>query len=261
MLTISSVAVSPLPPQSPTVVRVQPMTPTRVSDNVAPENQGVVAPVAPAGEGSRAQAAYAPSSLPPVNPTGEAPRMNNYNNTAAPERVGEGVVVAAVLTQAALAQAVQSRGTARPGGEAAGEAATATNAATANRAEDPGTANPSRATAQQRNAEQLAQARAQARTEQQRFRGELPEEIRNPAQEVMDARINDLLPNMWSASRAAVDVLIGEEARAAAASRAEILAARPTASPDRAGEVAENYSRTSNLPEPQTTGSNVNRLV
>lgn len=261
MLTISSVAVSPLPPQAPTVVRVQPMTPTRVSDNVAPENQGVVAPVAPAGEGSRAQAAFAPSSLPPVSPTGEVPRVNNFNNTATPERIGEGAAVTAVLTQAAVAQAVQSRGAARPGGEATGDAGT-TNSAATSQAEDPNAANAANRTAQQQpTAEQQAQARAQARAEQQRFRGELPVEVKNPAQEAMDARINDLLPNMWSASRAAVDVLIGEEARAAAAARAEVLAGRQTVSSDRAGEVAENYNRTSNLPEPQTSGRNVNRLV
>jgi len=270
MLTISSVAVSPLPPQAPTVTRVQPMTPTRVSDNVAPENQGVAAPVAPAGEGSRAQAAYAPSSLPPVNPTGEAPRVNHFNNTATPERIGDGAVVAAVLSQAAVAQAVQSRGAARSGGEALGGAA-ATQAAALERAQNPeaahasanvgasasANANANRADAQRADAQQQAQARA----ERQRFRGELPEEVKDRAMKAMDATINDLLPNMWSASRAAVDMLIGEEARTAAAARAEALLGHPSPSPDRAGEVAENYHRTSNLPEPQTAGRNINQLV
>jgi hypothetical protein len=50
--------------------------------------------------------------------------------------------------------------------------------------------------------------------------GELPTDPKDPVVEAMETQIKELLPNLWKASRAAVDVLIGEEAKAAAAERA-----------------------------------------
>jgi hypothetical protein len=250
MLSISSIAVSPLPPQAPTVARVLPTTPAKASDNVTPENQGVVAPVAPAGEGSRAQVGYAPSSLPPVNPTGETPRANNFNNTAVPERVGQ-----ADAFNAALAGA-----TARQASIPTSQGESPMSEAEAFRNLENGNAQASRqATEPSANAQ--AQARAQAQAQRQRYEGELPPEVKNPAMEVMDNQIKELLPNMWKASRAAVDVLIGDEARAAAAARAEVLFAAPPATSERGVEAADNYTRTSNLPELPSSGRNVDRLV
>lgn len=54
-----------------------------------------------------------------------------------------------------------------------------------------------------------------------RYKGELPPEPRSPTQERMDQQIEQLIPNAWKASAAAVEVLIGDkalEARKAAAS-------------------------------------------
>lgn len=244
MLTISSVAVSPVPPQAPTVVRVQPTPSVKASDNVSAENQGVIAPVAPAGDGSRVQGVYAPSSLPPVNPTGEAPRINNFNNAATPERFGDALVVSAARAQAqASAQLAPHARTER-----------STAASSTTTADEP-------AFSATLSAEEQAVPAAQARAETPRFRGELPPEVKNPAMQAMEAQINDLLPNMWSASRAAVDVLIGEEARSASAARAEVLAGRLSVNADRATEATENYSRTSNLPSPPSTGRTIDRMV
>lgn len=246
MLTISSVAVSPVPPQAPTVVRVQPTTPVKASDNVSAENQGVVAPVAPAGEGFRVQGVLAPSSLPPVNPTGETPRINNFNNTATPERLGDAVVVSAALSQlptAALASSsIRNEKSSVNASEPSREEANAARQAS----ENDGSA---------------AVSQGKVNQESPRFRGELPVQVKNPAMEAMEAQINDLLPNIWSASRAAVDVLIGEEARASSAARSELLSGRSASSADRANEAAENYNRTSNLPTPPSTGRSIDRLV
>jgi hypothetical protein len=246
MLTISSVAVSPVPPQAPTVVRVQPTAPVKASDNVSAENQGVVAPVTPVGEGFRVQAGVATPSLPPVNPTGETPRVNNFNNTATPERLGDAVVVSAALAQRSTA----ALATSAPRNEPSFQNARDSSAEEANEArlnaEPPDRANTSS---------------AQLSPEAPRLRGELPVEVQNPAMAAMEAQINDLLPNIWSASRAAVDVLIGEEARAAAAARSEILAGRASGNAERVNEAAENYNRTSNLPGEPSAGRNIDRLV
>ncbi|WP_180683527.1 hypothetical protein [Tepidicella baoligensis] len=245
MLTISSVAVSPVPPQAPTVSRVQPATPAKASDLVTPENQGVVAPVAPAGEGSRAQVVYAPSSLPPVNPTGEALRVNNFNNAAAPERTGD-------IPQGSAAS-VRGRDD-------------ATEAREPSTAQEP-TARPP-ADTEQPDAAQRAGPGPQFQQqvpEAQRQREEQAQQAReanNPALEAMDTQIKELLPNMWKASRAAVDMLIGEEARAAAAARADMLfPPRPALLSERAAEATENYTRTSAVSEKGTQGVNLDRLV
>lgn len=47
-----------------------------------------------------------------------------------------------------------------------------------------------------------------------RYKGELPPEPKSPAQERLDQQVSELIPNVWKASAAAVDVLIGEEAQA-----------------------------------------------
>jgi hypothetical protein len=257
MLTISSVAVSPVPPQAPTVARVQPTTPVKVSDNVAPENQGVTAPVTPAGEGSRAQVVYAPSALPPVNPTGEAPLVSNFNNPAMPERMG-----------LPPAQPEPRRPTGQPGGgraEVGGEEAQAAEAAQVRQPDaeraSPGSAygNEEAETGAANGQPTLAQRAAEA----EQRRAERGPEVKNPALEAMDTQIKELLPNMWKASRAAVDMLIGEEARAAAAARAELLVPPKVASPpDRAAaEAAESYVRTASAPERPAAGVNLDRLV
>ena len=40
-----------------------------------------------------------------------------------------------------------------------------------------------------------------------RFKGELPPEPKGPAQEALDRQIEEYIPNLWKASRAAVDAL------------------------------------------------------
>lgn len=49
----------------------------------------------------------------------------------------------------------------------------------------------------------------------ERYKGELPPEPRTPAQERLDQQIEELIPNVWKASAAAVEVIIGEEGIAA----------------------------------------------
>jgi len=56
-----------------------------------------------------------------------------------------------------------------------------------------------------------------------RFQGELPPEFKHPEQKALETKINDFVPNLWKASGAAVDVLIGDDAKAAAAARAEVF--------------------------------------
>lgn len=70
-----------------------------------------------------------------------------------------------------------------------------------------------------------------------RFRGQLPPQQLSPNEIAMERQINELLPNLWQASRAAVDVLIGEEAKAAAAKAADI-SAQSLAAP----EALESYT-------------------
>ncbi len=245
MLTISSVAVSPLPPQMPTVVRVQPTPTVKASDNVSADNQGGATPLAPADVSLRAQGVVAPSSLPPVHPTGETPRVNPFNNNATPERLGDVTGVSAARAQWPTASLAIN------GARNERSAQSGVNALTPEDASD----------ATRLNADAAASSAAQVRSESPRFRGELPPEVKNPVMEAMEAQINDLLPNMWSASRAAVDVLIGEEARAASVARSEILAGRLTSHAERVNEAAENYNRTSNLPEPPVAGRTIDRLV
>lgn len=242
MLTISSVAVSPLPQQAPTV-RAQPVMPVRPSNAVSPESAGVSVVVVSGGDAARAEPVYAPSSLPPVAPSGEAAAAHARNNAADPERTP---APDAAVTRAAFAEALAQTRAAQT--DAVGAAPSAETA--------------------QRAGQQVQRADEQAR-QVQRFRGELPPEVPSPTDQAMEAQINELVPNMWRASRAAVDMLIGEEARAAAAARAEVLAPQPevqaleaqTIQPsERALEAAESYVRTAGG-EPPTAGSQIDRRV
>ncbi len=251
MLNISSIAVAPLPPQAPTV-KVQPVVPVKPSNTVSPENVGVSVVVSPGGDGARAEPVYRPSAMPPVNPTGEAATVRVRNNGAAPERVGE--VAASAVAAVAVNRAAATEGA--PDAEAINpvrEAAQTQAQDNQQRVEDE-QADPSvQARAQ-------AEAQAQAQAEALRFKGELPREVKSPAREALDLQINELLPNMWKASRAAVDVLIGEEARAAAAARAEVLAPQPEVPSERAIEATDTYVRTAGG-DVQSPGSNVDKLI
>lgn len=77
---------------------------------------------------------------------------------------------------------------------------------------------------QQRGQAAAAEAVESSKAQAARFRGELPVEIKYPEQKALETQINDLVPNLWKASGAAVEVLIGDDARAAAAARAEVFA-------------------------------------
>lgn len=246
MITISSVAVSPMPQQAPTA-KAQPVTPAKPSNAVSPENAGVSVVVTQGGDGARAAGVYAPSAFPPVNPTDQAPKADVRNNAAAPEKVGLPAEAMAATSAAALAA------------KAARSEPAAVSAAATTDAEP----SPAVQAQQQRNADTeraaRAQREAQSRAEQQRFKGELPREFKSPEQEALDQQINELLPNMWKASRAAVDVLIGEDARAAAAARAKVLAPLPPLPSERALEATESYQRT--VAEPPAQGTTLDRRV
>lgn len=65
------------------------------------------------------------------------------------------------------------------------------------------------------------------------FPGQLPEPYKAPDEVALEQQINEFVPNLWKASRAAVDVLIGEEAQAAAmAARAQAHETRVAALKD-----------------------------
>ncbi|TSE36675.1 hypothetical protein Tfont_01751 [Tepidimonas fonticaldi] len=204
MLTISSIAVAPAPQSTPTV-RAQPVTPARPSNAVARDN-AAGAVVAPQGEAARAQALAAPPVLAPVSPAQEGQRADGFANGAAPERSGLPLPAAGRDDpRAADAQAMADQ-----------EAAQARAAERDKRAREAHNAD-----AQRRAEAQSRPGRpgdAAGRSGQKDF-----PEVKNPAQEAMDVQIKDLLPNMWKASRAAVDLMIGEEAVQAAQERAQRL--------------------------------------
>ena len=259
MLTISSVAVSPMPVQGPVLARTQPVTPTRPSETVSPENRGVGVPVNVSGEAGRAQVVYAPPALPPVDPTGEALRPENFNNTAAPERFNAQALAAqagfaasvAAQRQALDAQATQQVGLQEQGAQAGQELAQVQAGQQA-----------AQFTPSLQRMEQERLERTQLLERQRRMEEQLPPPPPNPVDEARANQIRDLLPNVWSASRFAADQLIGEEAREAAQRRAELLAPDQPGPSDRALEAAaENYQRTSSLPLPPSAGINVDRLI
>ncbi|MEW5886234.1 MAG: hypothetical protein AB1735_05975 [Pseudomonadota bacterium] len=257
MLNISSVAVAPVPAQGPVSARVQPLTPARASEHVSPRNQGVSAPVTPAGEGSRTQVLYAPPSLPPVNPTDQALRAHLYDNAAAPERFNFQTSVA--TAQMAAAVAAQRQALAAPA------------QAAAQGPPEPGRAEPERAAQgvappapnpQRLEQERTERTRAQEARQTQAIEGQMPPAQPDPVDEARANQIRDLLPNVWSASRFAADQLIGEEAREAAQRRADLIAPLPPSPIERALEAAaENYQLTSSLPLPPSAGVNVDRLI
>ena len=60
-----------------------------------------------------------------------------------------------------------------------------------------------------------------------RYKGELPPEPKSPAQVKLDKQIEELIPNVWKASAAAVDVIIGEQEPAPAPTDAAVQAEVP----------------------------------
>lgn len=226
MLTISSIGVMPWPQQSPST-KAQAVTATKASNAVSPENARGGSSVASAGDAAQVQASYAPSALPPVDPAAEALKAVVYSNAQVPERSG--------VVEASRQNAVSTQ-------PKAGASVDFDPVAESQEARPDREANATEAVQAKEQADQAERAQ-----NSQRFKGELPVEYKSPVQEAMDTQINELLPNMWAASRAAVDVLIGEEARAAAAARAadvaEKLVSQPAAS-DKAVEAADTYTAT-----------------
>lgn len=249
MLTISSVAVSPVPPQAP-AAKSQPALPVKPSPAVSPENAGVSVVVSQGGDAGSSVAVYAPPAFPPVNPTGQATTVEVDKNAALPGQAAArgvaGVATVALAAAPAPAQAAAETEATTPAEQNATDGAQAA-------------AVPEEQT-QEAETARAERDRQQARAEAQRFQGQLPVEVKSPVEEAMDTQINELLPNMWKASRAAVDVLIGEEARAAAAARAEALAPAPAVPTERALEATENYLRTGGADAP-SPGSTVSRLA
>jgi hypothetical protein len=219
MLTISSVSVSPWPQSTPTV-KAQPVTVAKQSKAVSSENAGASLPVTPLGEAGKALATYAPSSLSPVTPTGEASNTTVLANPAVPERNGVTAVTGG-MTSAVVSKPEPDDAEAQVGG-ANGVQEQAVDAAA-----EP-TPQPDAAVLQ-------AQAMAQPK---EAYPGQLPEAYKAPDQVAMETQIKEFIPNLWKASRAAVDVLIGEEAKAAMAARAEDFDARLAAAADAAAEEA-----------------------
>jgi hypothetical protein len=259
MLTISSVAVAPMPPQAPAVRPQQPVTPVKASNVVSAESQGVPAAAAQGGAGMGVQAMYAPSALPPVAPTSEAPKLEPEKNAAAPEKVGLATASTVGLARSPVAEAALALAASRTNSNAgqADQAAFGGAAGADNRDQvSPAVQEEQARRAQDAQAERSAQANVRA---EQRRQADAPPRVnvKDPVTEAMDTQIKELLPNMWKASRAAVDVLIGEEAMAAAAARAEMLAGGPT---ERALEATETYDQISTNAT-GSTGAAIDRLV
>ncbi|MEW6693886.1 MAG: hypothetical protein AB1371_02870 [Pseudomonadota bacterium] len=246
MLTISSIAVAPAPQTTPTV-RAQPVSPVRPSQAVARDNAaGSV--VAPQGEAARVQAQAAPPLLAPVTPPAEGQRADGMGNAAAPER--SGLPVPAERNRPQVPTAAQR----------------------------PADAPASDATAQAGGAQpQSAPQRAQARTADGAARSPQPgavarqdegfPPVKNPALEALDTQIKELLPNMWKASRAAVDMVIGEEALQAEQERAKRLEALQTqlTSPPLAGvppgEPEQTYGQAREAGRRPASGGQIDQLA
>jgi len=274
MLTISSIAVAPMPQTTPPVARAQPAAAVRPSNAVAREETG--AGVAPQGEVARVQAQGAPSPLAPVAPPQEGQRADIFNNAAAPERSG--------LPPAGADGQRHADGVPRPGaagvadqdGAAARAADAGVHADAPGGAQQPaGESGRSSRTAPDEEAADLAAQRGEAaRRAESAAESRVREEadasavtVKNPALEALETQIKELLPNMWKASRAAVDMMIGEEARAAAQERAkrlEELHTRLLAKPLAAlppEEAAQAYSATQQGEPPAVAGTRIDRLA
>ncbi|TSE36238.1 hypothetical protein [Tepidimonas charontis] len=268
MLTISSIAVAPMPQTTPPVARAQPVAAARPSNAVAREQSGVS--VAPQGEIARVQAQAAPSPLAPVAPVQEGQRADAMTNAAAPER--SGLPLPTAVERGGPAGAVSANGA--TGGRPVQEQADAERDARAPsdataRATDPrqrteraAAQAPDDPAARREGADRSAAAEATA------AQPDTPlVKVKNPAQEALETQIKELLPNMWKASRAAVDMMIGEEAREAAQERAkrlEALQARLLAQPLAAlppEEAAQTYSEAAQGQPSSTAGTRIDRLA
>ena len=253
MLTISSIAVAPAPQSTPTV-RAQPVTPARPSNAVARDN-AAGAVVAPQGEAARAQALAAPPVLAPVSPAQEGQRADGFANGAAPERSGLPLPAAR-------------------GEKAGGDNPRAADALATTDQE----AAQARAAERDKRAREAHNADAQRRAEAQSRPGrpgdaagrsgqkDFPE-VKNPAQEAMDVQIKDLLPNMWKASRAAVDMMIGQEAVQAAQERAQRLEELQTRLNTRPlanlppNDAAQNYGAAADTGNRPAPGGQIDQLA
>jgi hypothetical protein len=223
------------------------------------------------GDLARVQAQSAPPLLAPVAPAQEGQRADVPNNPAAPERAG--VVPGPASPQAQVAGAGREPARAGSVGDrSTGEARTAPaqavdkgdaaarNSAAAAAGEGVPAAKQADARSSRTSGAQEARD-AERQREQQRSLEE-----RNPALKALDQQIRDLLPNMWKASRAAVDMMIGEEARKAAEERAQRLQAlheRLVEPPlaRLAEQAAQNYAATGGSTQPAEPGQQLDRLA
>jgi len=258
MLTISSISVSPLP-QQPASVTAQPISSAPASraggGASARPNAGVAVPVAPAGEGVAVQRAFVPTSLPPVEATRPTAAADLPTNAVRPE-----IPVAATPTALAAARAASAQPAAtelaaaaasvrssranpapvaegaradrtEPGpeggagvGNLAGNASVGAGGAPVRAGEADAAGAPVNPGA---GGGQVVLPTVNLGTAQPASAAapdNPPEPPPNPADVALEQRINNLLPSLWEASRAAVDVLIGDEARASAARAADAAA-------------------------------------
>lgn len=103
--------------------------------------------------------------------------------------------------------------------------------------------NPAQSSASQIAAQPAASQALQAAVVKERYRGELPPEMKNPAEVALDEQIDNFIPNLWQASRAAVDVLIGEEALAAAQRANDMARAMPSEPPAPSSEAVADAAQ------------------
>ena len=199
MLTISSIAVAPLPQQATPVVRAQPVTSAKPGNAVA-RDAAAPAQVTPQGDAARVQVAAAPP-LAPVTPPQESQRAEGQTNAAVPERNG-------------LPPATATEPGPRERAQAQAQAAQQERAERA-REEDAARRAEERRALQRGDEQRRADAAGKAE--------EGYPVVKNPALEALDKQIEELLPNLWKASRKVVDMVIGEEALKAAAERAQKL--------------------------------------
>lgn len=262
MLNINSISVAPWPQQAASV-KAQPVTTAKASSVVSKSNLGTAVSVAPAADVGKVQVAVLPSSLPPVNPLKEAVGADMRNNSAAPERSAE----------VAPWMAIQARNTPNAAATDAIEPSESNSLTSGIQ----GKTNPAAVAEEQaapRDAQEAFNASVKAEAARQADPGkrpsaigELPTDPKDPVDLAMETQIKELLPNLWKASRAAVDVLIGEEAKAAAAERAarfdEGLADAASAVAEMvAQEASESYkAQTAEAAQIPAPGSQVSKMV
>ena len=236
---VSSIGGVTWTPTTP-AVKAQTVATGKASNVVSRESAGVSLSLASAGNEGAAQAVYAPSSMPPVDPASGAANAQVPKDGSAPERSG--------LVSAA-AQSSPKRDPAASPALSAAEPATAETAELAPSAvggqDDAAQVNGAQSPGSQKPGEVPVSTQEQQVVAAEPFAGQLPPPYQTPTDVAMERQINELLPNLWKASRAAVEVLIGEDAKAAAAARAadfadQADAAKPsaTASTQTAGQDA-----------------------